>query len=132
LSGAAALAGAPTLLLVPVLLVAGVLAMSWNGLSFTAAAEMSGRERAGTAIGVQNSVLSAAGVAAPVAFAAIVAALSWPVAWLALAASQVAGVHMLTPLVGEEEGRRSARRARLQAAARAPSRTSPRTLGELT
>ena len=53
--------------------------MSWNGLSFTAAAEMSGRDRAGTAIGVQNTVLSIGGVIAPVAFGAAVVAASWPV-----------------------------------------------------
>src|SRR5919108_330553 len=49
-----AAAGAPTGALLPALLAGGVLAASWNALSFTAAAELSGRRRAGTAIGVQN------------------------------------------------------------------------------
>jgi MFS family permease len=114
LAGAAALggAGAPTILLLPVLLVGGVLAASWNGLSLTAATEMSGRERAGTAIGVQNTILNGAGAIAPVAFASVVVATSWAAAWGLLAACQLAGVAVLAPLVAEERGRREVRRAR--------------------
>jgi sugar phosphate permease len=108
-----ALEWAPTAALVPVLVGAGVLAMSWNGLSFTAAAEMSGRERAGTAIGVQNATLVAAGAPASVAFAAAVTAAGWPVAWSLLAVAQVAGILVLGPLVPEERARRAARRKRL-------------------
>ena len=51
--------------------------MSWNGLSFTAAAELAGGMRSGAAIGFQQSVLSGVGAAAPVLFAALVAATSW-------------------------------------------------------
>ena len=47
LLAAAALAAAPDAVLVPLLMGGGVLAMSWNGLSFTAAAEISGGEQAG-------------------------------------------------------------------------------------
>ena len=61
--------------------------MSWNGLSFTAAAEMSGRERAGTAIGVQNTILDgAAARSRRWPSPAVVDATSWPVAWALLAA----------------------------------------------
>ncbi|HET8953815.1 MAG TPA: MFS transporter, partial [Solirubrobacteraceae bacterium] len=105
-------AGAPTVLLLPALLAGGVLAASWNGLSLTAATEMSGRERAGTAIGVQNTILNGAGAIAPVAFASVVVATSWPTAWALLALSQLAGVAVLAPLVSEERGRREARRSR--------------------
>ncbi|MDX6667657.1 MAG: hypothetical protein QOK04_1037 [Solirubrobacteraceae bacterium] len=112
---AALLSAAPTSVLLPVLLAAGVLAMSWNGLSFTAAAEMSGRDRAGTSIGVQNTVLSAAGVLAPIGFAAVVTATSWPAAWVLLTISQLAGVLVLGPLVGEERARRAAREERMAA-----------------
>jgi sugar phosphate permease len=115
LLGAALISAAPTAVLLPVLLAAGVLAMSWNGLSFTAAAEMSGRDRAGTSIGVQNTVLSAAGVLAPIGFAAVVTATSWQAAWVLLTLSQVAGVLVLGPLVGEERSRLAARAARLAA-----------------
>jgi len=105
-------AGAPTVFLLPALLAGGVLAASWNGLSLTAATEMSGRERAGTAIGVQNTILNGAGAIAPVAFASVVVATSWPTAWALLALSQLAGVAVLAPLVTEERGRREVRRAR--------------------
>jgi sugar phosphate permease len=92
-----------------------VLAASWNGLSLTAATEMSGRDRAGTAIGVQNTILNGAGAIAPVAFASVVVATSWPASWALLAACQLAGVAVLTPLVAEERGRREVRRARQRA-----------------
>ena len=72
----AALTAAPLWLLVPLFVVAGGLSMSWNGLSFTAAAELAGR-RSGAAIGFQQSVLAGVGAAAPVLFAALVAAISW-------------------------------------------------------
>jgi sugar phosphate permease len=108
-------AAAPTALLLPVLLAGGVLAASWNGLSLTAATEMSGRERAGTAIGVQNTILNGAGAIAPVAFASVVVATSWPASWALLAACQLVGVAILGPLVAEERGRREIRRARQRA-----------------
>lgn len=111
----AALSQAPVALLAPLLVTAGVLAMSWNGLSFTAAAEMSGRERAGTAISVQNTVLSAGGALAPVAFAPLVVATSWSFGWAVLAAFQFAGVAVLARSMGEERERRAARAARLAA-----------------
>ena len=35
----------------------GMFAMSWNGLSFTAAAEISGGAQAGRAMGLQNTLM---------------------------------------------------------------------------
>lgn len=116
-SAALSALSAPLAALVPALVAAGVLAMSWNGLSFTAAAEMSGRDRAGTAIGIQNTLLSLAGVVAPVGFGATATLLSWPAAYAALAVSQLAGWLVLRPLVGEEDARRERRLARRRAAA---------------
>lgn len=55
LLAAAALSGAPDAVAVPVLMAGGVAAMSWNGLSFTAAAEISGRRQAGAAMGIHNT-----------------------------------------------------------------------------
>ena len=46
----AALTSAPLWLLVPLFVLAGALSMSWNGLSFTAAAELAGGTRSGAAI----------------------------------------------------------------------------------
>ena len=81
----AALAGGPAWLLVPTLILACGLTMAWNGLSFTAAAELAGAVRTGAAIGVQQTVLAASGVVAPIVFAASVDAGSWA-AGFALAA----------------------------------------------
>jgi sugar phosphate permease len=113
----AALVDAPLVLLVPVLLTAGVLAMSWNGLSFTATAEISGRARAGTAIGLQQTVMRGISAAAGVGFGAFVAATSWPAGFAALALFPLVGWWILRPLAGEEEDRISARERRLAAAA---------------
>jgi predicted MFS family arabinose efflux permease len=60
LLAAAALTPAPAAIAVPVLLAGGVAAMSWNGLSFTAAAEISGRRQAGKAMGIQNTAMRVA------------------------------------------------------------------------
>ncbi len=94
----AVLAGGPTWLLVPVLGLAGGLTMAWNGLSFTAAAELAGALRSGATIGVQQTVLAAIGVAAPVVFAATVSSGSWPLAFAAAAGLSLAGWWLLGPL----------------------------------
>jgi sugar phosphate permease len=84
--------------LLPMLVIAGTLAMSWNGLSFTAAAELAGRRRSGAAIGLQQTFLSAGSIAAPIAFAAIVHAASWRTAFAAASLSPLAGYVLLSPL----------------------------------
>jgi MFS family permease len=73
----AVLVSAPLALLVPSLVASAALAMSWNALAFTAAAELAGRARSGTALGFQQTWLSIAGTVAPIAFAAIVESASW-------------------------------------------------------
>lgn len=87
----AGLAGGPVWLLVPALALAGGLSMAWNGLSFTTAAELAGARRSGAALGFQQTVLSGAGVVAPVVFAASVSVTSWPAAFGLAAAFPVAG-----------------------------------------
>ena len=94
----AALAGGPTSLLVPVLVLAGGLTMAWNGLSFTAAAELAGPVRSGAALGVQQTVLGLSGVVAPVAFAACVENASWPAAFVAAALVPLGGWWLLGSL----------------------------------
>jgi MFS family permease len=83
---------------VPVLVLACGLTMAWNGLSFTAAAELAGPFRSGAAIGVQQTFLSLGGVAAPVLFAACVAQASWPLAFAASALFPLVGWAVLRPL----------------------------------
>ena len=95
---AAVLTGAPLVLLVPALVAACALSMAWNGLSFTAAAELAGRARAGAASGFQQTVLSLVGAGVPVAFAATVSASSWGVAFGAAALFPLLGWLALGPL----------------------------------
>jgi sugar phosphate permease len=98
LAVAAALTGASLVLLLPALVAAGALSMAWNGLSFTAAAELAGRARSGAAIGFQQTVLSVVGAAVPVAFAATVSGLSWGAAFGLAALFPLAGWWALGPL----------------------------------
>jgi MFS family permease len=95
----AALASAPLALLVPALLVAGALSQSWNGLSFTATAEIAGRARSGAALGFQQTSLAVAAAVATPVFAATVEASSWGIAF---------GLAALLPLAGARLVRRIA------------------------
>ena len=70
----AALVDAPLAVLLPSLVAAGVLAMSWNSLSFAAAVELAGYRRSGAAIGLQQSVLNGSGTLYPPLFGVLVAA----------------------------------------------------------
>lgn len=87
----ASLVDAPLAVLVPVLIAAGVLSLSWNGVAFTAAAETAGVERSGAALGFQQTVLGVIVSVATPAFAALVGATSWRIAF---------AVAALCPLVG--------------------------------
>ena len=87
----------PLEVLVPTFVVAGALSMAWNGLSFTAAAELAGRARSGAAIGFQQSTLSAFGVAIPIAFAAV-AETSWHLAYALATLGPLVGWALLRPL----------------------------------
>jgi sugar phosphate permease len=99
------LATGPGALLYPVLAVAAVSTMSWNGLAFTAAAEISGRARAGTAMSMQNTLISVGGVLAPTAFGVLVELTSWTAAYALLAIAPLAAFVVLAPLEGDEDAR---------------------------
>jgi len=86
------LVDAPLAVLVPILIVAGVLSLSWNGLAFTAAAEKAGVERSGAALGFQQTVLGVSISIATPAFAALVSATSWRVAFAVAAVLPLLGV----------------------------------------
>lgn len=98
LAVAAVLTNASLWVLVPALLVAGTLGLSWNGLSYTAAAERAGAARSGAAIGVQQTALALAGIAFPIAFAALVAGTSWRLGFVLVALCPLAGYAALRPL----------------------------------
>ncbi len=98
LAVAVVLLDAPAGVLVAAFVVAGGLAMSWNGLSFTAAAELAGMRRSGAALGMQQTALSAAGAIVPPVFAAIVAASSWRLGFGLAALFPLLGTRLLRPL----------------------------------
>ncbi len=96
----AALAGGPLGLLVAGVAISGGLSMAWNGLAFTAVAELAGAARSGAAIGLQQTVLSASGMIGPPVFATTVSAGSWSAAFVIAALFPIAGSLMLRPLRG--------------------------------
>jgi sugar phosphate permease len=96
---AALLLDASLWLLLPALVVAGTSSLAWNGLSFTAAAEIAGRTRAGAAIGLQQSFLAAGSLVAPIVFSAIVHATSWRLGFVLASLSPLVGNVLLRPLV---------------------------------
>jgi MFS family permease len=83
---------------VPALVIAATFGLSWNGLSFTAAAEAAGRARSGAAIGLQQTFLSAGSIIAPIGFAAVVHHASWRLAFALAALSPLVGYAVLSPL----------------------------------
>jgi sugar phosphate permease len=91
----AALTSAALALFIPVFVVAGALSQSWNGLSFTAAAEIAGRSRAGAALGFQQTALAVASAVAPPLFAVLVESTSWGIAFGLAAALPLAGAGLM-------------------------------------
>jgi sugar phosphate permease len=94
----ALLSAATQWLLVPALVVAGGVGLSWNGLSFTAAAEIAGARASGAAIGLQQTVLGIGGIVIPIGFSASVSHSSWRVAFIAAALFPLLGWAILRPL----------------------------------
>lgn len=97
-AAAAAVLGAPGLVVVPLLVAATSLSAAWNGLSFVAAAELAGPARSGAAIGFQQTVLSVAGVVVPPLFATLVGLSSWRVGFAVAALAPLAGWALLGAL----------------------------------
>ncbi|HEX2088088.1 MAG TPA: MFS transporter [Solirubrobacteraceae bacterium] len=112
---AALLNDAPLGVLVPLLVLGGAAMSSWNGLSFTVAAEIAGRARAGTAMSLQNTLVSMLGAVASPLFGALAGATSFATAYLIIAAAPVLGWWVLRPLEDDEDERAEARARRLAA-----------------
>jgi sugar phosphate permease len=93
-----AVLNASSWIVVPALIVATTFSLSWNGLSFTAAAEAAGRARSGAAIGLQQTFLSAGAIVAPIGFAAVVHHASWRLGFALAAVSPLIGYALLSPL----------------------------------
>jgi sugar phosphate permease len=88
---------------VGILVAAGALAVGWNGLSFTATAELAGRERSGAALGFQQTALGFGSMVAPLAFAGVVGITSWAVGFGMLALLPLAAYATFGPLLAAEE-----------------------------
>jgi sugar phosphate permease len=115
----AASLGGPGPVAVPLLMAGGVAAMSWNGLSFTAAAEISGRRQAGKAMGIQNTAMRLVAAGVPVGLGALASAVSWHAVFFVMGVTPLIARALLGPLVADERQRRRDRRARLESRAHA-------------
>ena len=104
---------------VPLLMAGGVAAMSWNGLSFTAAAEISGRRQAGKAMGIQNTAMRVVAAGVPVGLGALASAVSWHAVFFVMGVTPLVARALLGPLVDDERRRRRDRHARLESRAHA-------------
>lgn len=100
LAASAALMPLPGGLGAVLLIVAGVVTMAGNGVSFAAASELAGPARVGTALGLQNTILFGAVVIAPPVFGALVGPLGWAGAFGVAAACPLVGWWVLAPLRG--------------------------------
>jgi sugar phosphate permease len=114
LLAATALSPAPAAIAVPVLIAGGIAAMSWNGLSFTAAAEISGRRQAGKAMGIQNTAMRIVAAGVPVTLGALASEISWAMAFAVMGLTPLLARVLLEPLVEDERRRGRERMARLQ------------------
>lgn len=109
----------------PVALMAGgVAAMSWNGLSFTAAAEISGRRQAGKAMGIQNTAMRVVAAGVPIGLGALASAVSWSAAFIVMGVTPLIACALLGPLVDDERRRGREREARLESRRHAGGTTS--------
>lgn len=75
----AATGWAPLPVVVAVVVIAATFAISWNGLANLVAAELAGPERAGAALGLENTVAFLAAATTPPVLAIIIEHTSWPV-----------------------------------------------------
>jgi sugar phosphate permease len=102
LAATAVLVEGPLWVLVPLLVVTTVVCMSTNGLAFTATGELAGAERAGVAMGFQNTWLFISGALGPILFGAVVTALSWSAGFVLVALLAFGGWALLAPLARQE------------------------------
>jgi len=76
-------------IVVPLLFLAGITAMGWNGLLFTTAVMAVPSERVGFTQGVLHSFIFAAGGLSPIIMSRIVESFSWQAAWTVMAICSV-------------------------------------------
>lgn len=88
---AAAVSGGPVFAVLAALVVSGILANAWHGVAYTEIAQMAGASRAGTALGLENTTVFAAGFLAPL-MVPLLAGVSWPLVWATCAAATLLAV----------------------------------------
>jgi hypothetical protein len=96
----AATAAAGSVAAVPVLLACGVVAVSTNGLAFTAVAEFAGPAWAGRALGVQNTGQNALAAATPPVLALTIGSLGFAASFAMVAVFPLAAA-VLVPVAAE-------------------------------
>ena len=96
----AAAAAAGSSAAVPILLACSVVAVSTNGLAFTAVAEYAGSAWAGRALGVQNTGQNALAAATPPVLALAIGAIGYGASFAAVAAFPLIAA-MLVPVTAE-------------------------------
>ena len=106
-------AGSPGWFAAPIAVAAAVATMTWNGLSFTAAGEIAGKAKAGTAMSLQNTVVAVGSAIGAPAFGASVDLVGWPLAYAVLAIGPLAAWYVLAPLESDEARRVKSRRQRI-------------------
>lgn len=74
---------------------AGICASAWHGVAYTELATQAGAARAGTALGMANSCVYLGLFLTPLAIPHLVAAASWPVAWVIAGAGMLVAVPLL-------------------------------------
>ena len=94
-------------LVVVALAIASIVAVSDNGLGFTATAELAGRAWSGRALGVQNTMQNVAAFATAPLVGALAGSLGYPWAFAAVAIFPILGA-WLTPVAGEQRARSAA------------------------
>jgi sugar phosphate permease len=98
LAALALTADAPDALLLPILFATATVALSWNGLAFTAAAEAAPPGASGSALGLQNTALALGAALFLPLFAALVEGTSWTAGFALVAALPLVAVLLLRGL----------------------------------
>ena len=116
LAGASAVwAGSPGWFAAPIAAAAAVATMTWNGLSFTAAGEIAGKAKAGTAMSLQNTIVAVGSALGAPLFGAAVDVIGWPAAFALLALMPLAAWWVLASLELDEAERVQRRHERIDA-----------------
>ncbi|WP_197287860.1 MFS transporter [Streptomyces apocyni] len=92
MAGAAVLSSGPVPLVAAALAVGGMLANAWHGVAYTEIAAMAGAQRAGTALGLENTTAFTGAFLTPLLIPLLLAGTSWTVVWALLAVAALVAV----------------------------------------